>query len=277
MYKFLCCLYYAAKKVIADDGVEHAGYMSFMVLLSLFPFIVFFLAFTSLLGASESGISFVKSLFDILPKYTTLAIKDRIYELLKTPPQTLMTLAIVGSIWTASSFVEGLRTILNRVYRLTSTPPYLLRRLLSIMQFLIISLVIFVAMITLVFIPAVIKRLPEITELLSIYTKGIPVLYIRRVMIGLSLFFSTTALYYMIPNVKLTFKQVIPGALITVTLWVLSGSLLSRYLIHYHQLDIVYGSLGSIIVTLLFFYIVNMIFIYGAEFNYLFYYSKKDS
>ena len=50
------------------------------------------------------------------------------------------------------------------------------------------------------------------------------------------------------------------------------SSLIELYLEKYsidNQLDIIYGSLGSIIVTLIFFYIVNMIFILGAEFNYL--------
>ena len=91
----------------------------------------------------------------------------------------------------------------------------------------------------------------------------------RYFLIFLSLFFTVCSLYYLIPNIKLHFLEVIPGALLSVFLWVLSGYLLSTYLVYYNQLDIIYGSLGSIIVTLIFFYIVNMIFILGAEFNYL--------
>ncbi len=76
-------------------------------------------------------------------------------------------------------------------------------------------------------------------------------------------------MYYILPNVKLNFIDVFPGALLTVILWIISGYLLSTYIVYYNQLNLMYGSLGSIIVTLIFFYIINMIFIYGAEFNYL--------
>lgn len=83
------------------------------------------------------------------------------------------------------------------------------------------------------------------------------------------LFLGASSLYYILPNVKLNFIDVFPGALLTVILWVISGYLLSTYIVYYNQLNLMYGSLGSIIVTLIFFYIINMIFIYGAEFNYL--------
>jgi membrane protein len=93
--------------------------------------------------------------------------------------------------------------------------------------------------------------------------------FARYGLIALSLFLAVHSLYYIIPNASLRFLEVVPGAILTVVLWSASGFLLSRYIVYYNQLNIVYGSLGSIIVTLVFFYIVNMIFIIGAEFNYL--------
>jgi membrane protein len=105
------------------------------------------------------------------------------------------------------------------------------------------------------------------SDLVSNYVGYINI--IRYSVVLFILFFGASALYYIIPNAKMTFKEVAPGAALTVILWVISGYLLSKYIIYYNQLTIVYGSLGSIILTLLFFYIINMIFIYGAEFNYL--------
>ncbi|MGI4776330.1 MAG: YihY/virulence factor BrkB family protein, partial [Janthinobacterium lividum] len=180
-------------------------------------------------------------------------------------PQSLMNLAIIGSIWTASSFVECLRTILNRVHGVTSPPPYIRRRLLSIIQFLLISLLISFAMLLLVVIPLAFTKIPVIVKAIEGYEK---VLNICRYLLILgSTFLGVSSLYYIIPNVKLKFSNIIPGALLTVVLWVISGHLLSTYIIYYNQLSIVYGSLGSIIITLIFFYLTNMIFIYGAEFN----------
>ncbi|HJD56157.1 MAG TPA: YihY/virulence factor BrkB family protein [Rickettsia endosymbiont of Pyrocoelia pectoralis] len=267
MKKIFNCLYVALFKMIDHDGVEHSGYMSFMVLLSIFPFLVFLLALTSFLGASELGQNFIQIFLDSMPEQATESIENRIRELLSAPPQSLMTLAVVGSVWTSSSFVECLRTILNRVYEIKSPPPYIRRRLLSILQFLIISILITFTMFLLVFIPIIVAKLPIILETTEQY-KGVLNL-IRYALILILLFLGASSLYYILPNVKLDFTDVFPGALLTVILWVISGHLLSTYIVYYNQLNLMYGSLGSIIVTLIFFYIINMIFIYGAEFNYL--------
>lgn len=274
MLKFFKCLLNAIVRTVEHDGVEHAGYMSFMVLFSLFPFLVFFLVLTSVLGASELGQNFMTILVDSLPDSTTIAIKKRIFEIMQVPPQSLMTLAILGSIWTASSFVEGLRTILNRVYHISSPPPYLWRRLTSIIQFFIISMIIYFIMFLLVIVPIGLNKIPAIYNITHGYREVLT--FWRFVLIFSSLFLTVSLLYYVIPNVKLKFTEVIPGAFLTVLLWIIAGHLLSSYIIYYNQLSVVYGSLGSIIITLLFFYIINMLFIYGAVFNYLYYRHKEQ-
>lgn len=267
MKKIIINLYKSVIRMINHDGIEHSGYMSFMVLLSIFPFFIFILAFTGFFGASEIGEKFIQLALENMPAQSIDSIRTRVKELITTPPQGLLTLAIIGSLWTSSSFVECLRTILNRVYEITSPPNYFLRRMLSIAQFLFISTVICLAMLLLIIIPIGLQKIPQFMNLIQDYKTILN--FSRYFLIFLSLFFTVCSLYYLIPNIKLQFLEVIPGALLSVFLWVLSGYLLSTYLVYYNQLDIIYGSLGSIIVTLIFFYIVNMIFILGAEFNYL--------
>ncbi len=267
MKRILKCFYQAAVKVVEHDGVEHSGYMSFIILLSIFPFLVFLLALTTFIGASELGQNFIVYFIDTMPELATDSLKSRINELGKSPPQSLMTLAIVGSIWTASSFVECLRTILNRVYEINTPPPYIRRRLLSIVQFLIISILITFIMFLLVIIPIFLSKIQVIVEVIDQYKHILN--FLRYSIILGSLFMTASSLYYIVPNKQLSFSDVAPGALLTVILWVISGYLLSTYIMYYHQLSVIYGSLGGIIVTLIFFYIINIIFIYGAEFNYL--------
>ena len=122
-------------------------------------------------------------------------------------------------------------------------------------------------MLLLVIIPIGLEKIPKFMSFIEDYKAVLN--FARYGVVVLSLFFAVCSLYYIIPNVHLRFLEVVPGAFLTVILWVLSGFLLSRYIVYYNQLNIIYGSLGSIIVTLVFFYIVNMIFIIGAEFNYL--------
>ena len=267
MKRLICNLYKAITNMIEHDGIEHSGYMSFMILVSIFPFFIFILAFTSFFGASELGEKFIGLAVENMPSHSIDSIRSRIHELMSAPPQGLLTLAIFGTIWTSSSFVECLRTILNRVYEIKSPPNYILRRLLSIGQFLIISSVISLAMLILILIPIGLEKIPQFLALIEGHESAVKIA--RYAIMSLSLFLSVCALYYTIPNAKLRFLEVIPGAFLTVLGWTISGYLLSKYLVYYNQLDIIYGSLGSIIVTLIFFYIVTMIFIVGAEFNHL--------
>lgn len=267
MKRLIYNLYKSVDKMIDHDGIEHSGYMSFMMLVSIFPFFIFILAFTSFFGASELGEKFIELALENMPSHSIDSIRSRVNELITSPPQGLLTLAIFGTIWTSSSFVECLRTILNRVYEIKSPPNYILRRLLSIAQFLGISIIISLAMLLLIIIPIGLEKIPQFMDLIDDYAFVIKAS--RYTLIFASLLFSVCSLYYIIPNAKLKLLEVIPGAILTVLLWALSGYLLSKYIVYYRQLSIVYGSLGSIIVTLIFFYIVNMIFIIGAEFNYL--------
>jgi membrane protein len=262
-------------KTINDDGVEHAGYMSFMVLLCFFPFLVFFVALTGFLGASELGQYFIDILRNHLPEHVTEVLMPRVREIVSAPPQGLLTLAIVGTIWTASSFVEGLRTILNRINEVSTPPAYLWRRLLSITQFLIMSVVLTLLMLVLVVFPIILHKSSLYEEFINRF--GAILQYGRYGLIFFILLAWTTMFYYFIPNVKVKFRNVLPGAFIVVLLWLITGLIVSNYIVYYKQLSVIYGSLGSIIVTLLFFFVVNMIFIYGAEFNYLYSKINKES
>lgn len=265
IWRYIRCLAQAIFKTIEHDGIEHAGYMAFMILLSIFPFVMFFLASSSFLGASELGKNGIAILLSNLPANVAETIVPRIHEILENPPQSLLTLAIFGTIWTSSSFVEGIRTILNRVHQVNSPPPYWLRRLLSITQFLITSIIIFLTIVLFVFTPIILRKIPTTI----VFTKTLSPIWIllRYTFIVLTLFFTVSTIYYFVPNTNLKFREVVPGAIITVMLWIFSGTMLSKSTAYYSQLNLIYGSLGSIIITLLFFHIIAIIFIYGAEFN----------
>ena len=97
----------------------------------------------------------------------------------------------------------------------------------------------------------------------------------RHMAFAFTLFLGLAFLYYTIPNVRRKLKSIIPGAILVTILWMLSGSLLLDYIYQFSQVNLVYGGLAGFIITMLFFYIANIIFIYGAEVNYLF--SNKDN
>lgn len=253
--------------VVNHDGIEHAGYLAFVALVAIFPFLVLLVAMGGVIGQGEIGAKFIELLLTSLPHTAQDGLKPRIDEILSGPPQGLLTVAILGSIWTSSSMVEGLRTILNRTYRVTTPPNYLLRRLLSIGQLLIFAFVVIIGMALLIFVPMVIE---EISTVLHMQFEGDSIYWNNLILTisAFAMFVMVASMYYFIPNIKQTLLSVVPGAAVTVLLWAGAAKIYAYYLAHFQQVSLIYGSLGGVIATLFFFYIINIIFIFGAELNY---------
>lgn len=260
-------LYRAGDNLVENDGIELAGYLTFLALLALFPFLVLIVATAGFLGQGSLGTQFIELLVSHLPTESISSIRPRIDEIMSGPPQGLLTVSILGAIWTASSAVEGLRTVLNRAYQVSEPPNYYWRRAVSILQIMLFTVLIIVVMSVLVLAPLFVGYFTSLTG--GVLPQGIENFFISDfVWLGGGLLFVAVAsLYYWLPNIKQTMFAVVPGALLVVLLWVFGAALVTFYLDNVNQVNIIYGSLSSFIATLIFFFVMNIIFIYGAEFN----------
>ncbi len=253
---------------IRHDGIEHAGYLAFLSILSFFPSLIFLIAVIGLFGESKIGTDFLHELVSSLPSEMSRGLTPRINEIISGPSDGYLTIAIIGVIWTASSSVEGCRTILNRAYRVAFPPPYILRRLVSIFEFFIIIIVIISGILIFVIVPVFLKYFEKQFSIkLAI---DYDFFYLRQLAIFVILTISTSVLYYALPNAKQKISQTIPGSILAVILWVTLVDFFSLYLENFDQMNFVYGSIAGIIISLMFFYLISLVFIFGAEFNYNF-------
>lgn len=266
--KFGKVFYKAGYYTVMHDGIEHAGYLAFITLLSLFPFLVFLVAIASSIGREEYGIRFINDFLLLLPNDVVSVIKPRIDEILSGPPQGLLTLAVIGILWTSSSAVEGIRTILNRAYRVDTPPKYIFRRMMSMLQIIILTFAVLLAMFFMTLSPDVAEFLEKTLSIKIKFFQDFSNL--RYIISSIVLFFSLALSYYILPNIKQSFIRVMPGTIIVLVFWMMVAAIFSTYISYFRQVSIIYGSLASIILTLLFFYILAIIYIYGAEFNYFF-------
>lgn len=256
----------AIRDMVKQDGVEHAGYLAFLNIFSLFPFLIFLILIVGFIGASDLGRAAIYSSLSYFPQAITSSILPRIEEIISGPKQAFLTIAIVGVIWTASSTVEGLRTTLNKAYRVHLPPPYLLRRLISIFEFFVISFSIIAVMFLFVVVPKIIHFLG--IDSFSLFNQLSEILEINRFFIFVFLTCAVSLIYYFIPNVKQEITRTFPGAILTVIAWYITQKMFIFYLKEFHQFNLVYGGLAGIMGCLLFFYLINIIFITGAQFNY---------
>jgi len=265
----------AVVDTVRQDGIEHSGYLAFLLLLSFFPFLIFIFSLIGIFGATDVGVDIIKSILAATPKEVGEGLTPYINEIISGPPHSLLTIAIIGVIWTASSCVEGCRTILNRAYRIEYPPPYLLRRLFSIGEFFIITFVIISGILIFVILPNFLEE--NNADLLLKLHFNYDLYYLRQILFFTLLTIATASLYYALPNAKQKFTQTVPGSVVAVALWIIVEHVFTLYLEKFHQVNFVYGSLAGIIISLLFFYLISVIFIFGAEFNYHFHrtYGKR--
>lgn len=228
------------------------------------------IAIAGFLGNLQIGKEFVAELQKILPEGVMNGLLPRFDEILSGPPQGILTLAIIGTIWTASSIFEGLRTSLNRAHNVQNPPNYIFRRLKSFLEFIVTTIVIMLITFFLTVAPEIFtifgKKLAEIGRFDSAYLENFENLRFNFTIV--IVFLMLLASYKLIPNIDLSLKDIFPGSLTVMFLWVASSYGYSYYLASFHQVSLVYGSLAGIIATLLYFYIMAFIYIFGAEVNY---------
>lgn len=268
LFKRTALLFYrSGDNMISNYGFEVAGYLTFLALLALFPYLVLMVSAMGLVGQGEVGSNLINLLLEHLPADAVQTIRPRIEEIVTGPPQSILTFSILGALWTSSSAVEGVRGMLNRAYRVRRPPAYLSRRLTSLVQVFVLTVLILTLILVFVFLPIAIRSLEHFTGLaipieldvfLSTYFKPIAAL----MLLGL-----ISTFYYVLPNIKQSLLAVVPGALLVVVLWVTGALIVSFYLNDFSNMTLIYGSLSGFIATLIFFYVMNVIFIYGAEFN----------
>jgi membrane protein len=273
---FFTCIWLAIHDAIYHDGVEHAGYLSFLIMLSIFPFLIFFMHFTALLGEGFLGNVLVQVIMSSSWASFIDALKPRIVEITSSPPSSILTLAIASVIWTASSIFEGLRTVLNRAYRVTAPPAYIFRRLLSFVEFFIATICILFIMITLAIIPEFIRLFVtyfKIYNYLGFNFDNPMHEGVRITILYAFTFLLVNYAYYALPNRKSRFRDSLMGSSMVVIAWSIFGNIFTYYIDTFPQVNFIYGSIAGIIIALLYFYFSSLIFIMGGEFNY--YFEKK--
>jgi len=254
-------------KLIKDDGFEHAGYIAFLNIFAVIPLFMILISALSLLYETKSGIEIIKKIIDLLPNYALSIVRPQIDSIFIRPSINLLSFVFLGTIWTTSSSLEGMRTIFNKVYKVKDPPFFLITRLISILQFFFLIFCTTILISVFVVLPKILTHIESVVNF-SLPTFGHE--YLNHIFIFLVLTAVINITYYFLINKKILFIEVLPGSILTVCLWYLSINMFSYYLSNLANFNIVYGSLTGVIITLLFFYIINIILIYGAEVNYMF-------
>jgi membrane protein len=255
----------AGRAMVNSLSFEIAGHIAYTGLLAIFPFLIFLAALAGFLGTAGAGMASVESMLHLLPADVAKTLTPVIHEVLDTRDGGLLTLGLLGALWVASNGIDALRIALNTAYGIDEQRPWWLIKLGSIGA-IIVGGVVFLMLSVLVILGPVIWK-----ALLWLFPLGEADRWafgaVRYLLATLVLLAGLLALHRWLPGRCLSLGALLPGVVATALLWLLAASLFSLYVAKLGSYSATYGSLGGVIITLVFFYVSAVLFIFGAELN----------
>ena len=248
-----------------DDGWAMASHVALSSLLAIFPFLIFGTALGSFLGADQFAETAVHLIFDTWPESIAAPISREVVAVLTIPRGGLLTVSVLAAAYFASNGVEALRISLNRAYRVAETRYWYVTRLASLGFVIAGVLALAVISIVLVAAPLAVRAtgdwLPWLTYIYSWVDSwglfGTVLVLLAGLLIA----------HLWLPAGRRRITDVLPGILLTLILWSIGAYAFASYLATFANYVSTYAGLASIMIALVFLYIVGAIFIIGAEIN----------
>jgi len=265
------CSFVTLKKAVQefqqDDALGLGAQLAFYLILALFPFI---LVLVSLMGTFSSP-----ELANEVLRYFEQVTPQQVYDIIETytgdiisgnnPAPELFSIGLVITLWSASGAFAALINALNKAYDIEETRPVWKVRGIALLMTLGLSVLILAGVLLLVLGPPIGVAVANLFGLGDVFTS---VWNLARWPAAFFFMVLTVALlYYFGPDADQPFRWITPGGLVGVLLWVLASEVFRFYVSRFGSYDETYGSIGAVIILLLYLYISSLAILFGAELN----------
>jgi membrane protein len=247
-----------------DDMSTYASALAYRALFSLFPFLLFLMALLGFLHLPEFFAWLREQASLVLPPVALDQINP-VIDQLQEQKGGLLSIGILVALWTASVGVRSLMNAMNKAYDVQEGRPSWKLALLSLVYTVGIAVMLLLAAGLMVIGPQVISWLAE-----QVGLKDVVVLlwsWLRWPIAVLLMMLVVAVLYYVAPDVEQEFRFITPGSVLAVIVWIVASVGFGIYVQNFGNYDATYGSIGAIIVLLLYFYISAAVLLLGAELN----------
>jgi membrane protein len=250
---------------VYNDGFIHAGNLAYLALLSLFPFVIVAAAIARLAGTGPEGMSAVNAILQTMPPDVQAVLRAPIADVLHVRSNNLIWAGALVGLWTTASFIETIRDIIRRAYGISYSRPFWEYRLGSIgiiIASVVIAMIAFSASILLSGVQQfVVDWIPAAANVIAAVT-------LIRIVPALLLFGSLYLLFYILtPKRYRKGCRKWPGAAFVAVWWVATTALLPVVLSRLGGYGATYGSLAGVMIALIFFFIIGLGLVIGAELN----------
>lgn len=267
--KFVKEMFY---RVMYDEISLLSANLSYYFILSLFPMLIVALALTPYFKIDQQFL--LEKIQSYAPGDLGDYLFDMISEVLNNKNNTIITVGIVFTLWSASSGIYGIIIAFNNAFRVRDGRIWIVTKLISVILTALFLVGMFVALALIVFgkqLTYILFHKFNLDEgyynLWSILNYSLPLLFIFLIFVFL---------YTMGPNLKLKAISILPGALFATISWIIVSKLFGYYIDHFSSYIKTYGTIGAFMAFVLWLYITGYILIIGAEINAIFHNYKVE-
>ena len=252
-------------KVFMGKFNEHnttllAASLAYYFLLAIFPLLIVGFAIIPYLNISpDEAMDFFS---ELLPGEIASLFQENIISLVQTPRGGLLTIGIIGALWSASSGINAFIQAVNEAFDVEETRSFIKVKLISLALSVCMIVTVIIAILLPIFGDVILRFVSSITGI----SAGTEILLhvLRWIISVVALTAFIMLLYRVAPNKKLPFKHIIPGSLIASLLWLIISLGFSIYVSNFGNYSATYGSLGGIIILMTWFFLTGIILLSGA-------------
>lgn len=253
------------KRIKNDEITAYAAQTTYFLILSIFPFLIFFITVIGRFIPITFGVTDLFSSVHFIPNEITGLLENVLGDITREQNDTIASVSILFTIYSASRGVRAIMRAMNKAYNLRETRSFFQKMFISFLYTIGLALVIILALALVVFGRTLTSFL---FGWLGISRYYVSVWNLIRLLVPIFITIIVLAfIYRSTPNVKLSFGYVIPGTVFASLASFVASFIFSYYINNFGNYSVIYGSIGSIIILLLWLYIISIILILGGELN----------
>jgi membrane protein len=252
-------------EVWTDEILDRAAALSYYFLFAIFPALLFLTALLGVLPVPQLMDQLVSQANQVLPGDAASVLTKTLAEVQRGGTAGLVSVGALLALWAASSGMASVMSALNVAYEVDEPRPWWKRRLIAVLLTVGFSLFTITALLLLVFGP----RIGEVVARRVGLGDAFTVLWnVLRWPVLITLVMTAIALvYYLAPAVRQRWRWVTPGSLVAVVLWLAASIGLRFYVSRFADYGATYGSIGGVILLVLWLYVSSAVLLLGAEVN----------
>ncbi|NVO18756.1 MAG: YihY/virulence factor BrkB family protein [Bacteroidetes bacterium] len=243
-----------------------AAAFSYNFFLALFPAIIFFFTIIPYMPIAGFQDSLLELFQNFIPRKAYEAVEGTLFDIVKRPRGGLLSVGFIMAMYFSTNGIHSLIESFNQTHHSIETRNWLLIRLVSILLVFILSLLVVLAIVMLTVGPVLIDFLARehiIKDVLGYYLISTVKWLISLAM----LFFAFSFLYYLAPARKSRFRFISAGSTLATMLTASLSIAFNYYVNHLSRYNSLYGSIGTLIIVMVWIYFNAMIILIGFELN----------